>query len=90
MIYPTAHVYARATMRCLALILALCAAWQALPPAHAATLPVPSGLTIEQDDRNAILQWDFEPQNPVTPLPGGVVGYKITWGPASQPATRHA
>ncbi|HEX5691047.1 MAG TPA: fibronectin type III domain-containing protein, partial [Roseiflexaceae bacterium] len=72
-------------MRLLALLLALCAGWPAIPIARAAVLPIPGALTVEPDDRNAILQWDFDAQNPVTPLPAGVVGYKITWGPASQP-----
>jgi hypothetical protein len=80
-----AYFRTRATARVLALLLALCAGWAAVPFARAAALPIPGGLTIEQDDRNAILQWDFDPQNPVAPLPAGVVGYKITWGPAATP-----
>jgi hypothetical protein len=61
-------------------------AWPQLPPASAAGLPIPAGITVEQDDHNAILQWDFDPQNPNQPLPAGVAGYKITWGPASTPS----
>ena len=80
------YIRARASVRVLALLLALAAAWPAMPYARAAALPTPAGLTIEQDDRNAILQWDFNPQNPVTPLPTGVMGYKITWGPAANPS----
>jgi hypothetical protein len=72
-------------MRFLMLFLAICTTWQALPRAGAAALHIPGGPTVQQDDRNAILQWDFDPRNPVAPLPAGVVGYKITWGPASQP-----
>lgn len=45
----------------------------------------PSGLTVFQDDRNAILEWDVDPKNPVRPLPDGVAGYRVTWGPAGQP-----
>ncbi|HEX9370414.1 MAG TPA: hypothetical protein VF897_05385 [Roseiflexaceae bacterium] len=82
---PIAHAAIRSTTWSLALILALCAAWPGPPAANAAALPIPAGLTVEQDDRNAILQWDFDPQNPVAPLPAGVAGYKITWGPAGQP-----
>lgn len=80
-----AYFRARATARALALLLALCAGWPAMPIAQAAALPIPGGLTIEQDDRNAILQWDFNPNDPMASLPNGVMGYKITWGPASQP-----
>jgi hypothetical protein len=82
---PLASFRTRAHVRLLAFLLALCAGWPVMPLAHAATLPIPTRLTIEQDDRNAILQWDFDPQNPMTPLPTGVVGYKITWGPAATP-----
>lgn len=85
MILP-AYVRARASVRLLALLLALAAAWPMMPYVQAAALPVPAGLIIEQDDRNAILQWDFDPQNPVTPLPTGVMGYKITWGPTANPS----
>jgi hypothetical protein len=80
------YIRARASVRVLALLLALAAAWPIMPYAQAAALPVPAGLIIEQDDRNAILQWDFDPQNPVAPLPAGVMGYKITWGPAANPS----
>src|SRR5215213_3489304 len=86
LVFPLVCIRARASMRVLALLLALAAGWPAMPYAHAAALPTPAGLTIEQDDRNAILQWDFDPQNPVTPLPSGVMGYKITWGPATNPS----
>jgi hypothetical protein len=82
---PPVYVRARTSMRLLALLLALCAGWPAIPSARAAALPIPAGLTIEQDDHNAIVQWDFDPKNPTTPNPAGVAGYKITWGPASQP-----
>jgi hypothetical protein len=77
------HMRVRISARLFALLLALAAGWPAMP--SYAALHIPSGLTIEQDDRNAILQWDFDPQNPVTPLPTGVMGYKITWGPAATP-----
>jgi len=50
-------------------------------------LPAPAGLTVRPDDRNAIVQWDFDPNAPVRPLPPGVMGYKITWGPASAPVS---
>src|SRR4051794_4100536 len=78
-------VRTRVSLRLLALLLALSAGWPALPSARAAALPIPAGLVIEQDDHNAILQWDFDSKNPMTPLPTGVVGYKITWGPADKP-----
>lgn len=67
----------------LALALSL-AGWS--PAARAAALPTPAGLQVLQDDRNAIVQWDTDPQNPTAPLPAGVVGYKVSWGPAAQPA----
>jgi hypothetical protein len=79
------YVRARTSVRLLALLLALSAGWLAMPSARAAGLPIPAGLTVEQDDHNAIVQWDFDPRNPVTPLPTGVAGYKITWGPADKP-----
>lgn len=84
MMYPV-YVRARVSVRLLALLLALSAGWPAIPSARAAALPIPAGLSIEQDDRNAILQWDFDAKNPVTPLPTGVAGYKITWGPTNTP-----
>ncbi|MEO7913688.1 MAG: fibronectin type III domain-containing protein, partial [Roseiflexaceae bacterium] len=80
-----AYVRARVSVRLLALLLALSAGWPAIPSARAAALLIPTGLTVEQDDRNAILQWDFDIKNPMTPLPTGVAGYKITWGPAATP-----
>ena len=58
------YIRARASVRVLALLLALAAAWPMMPYAQAAALPVPAGLIIEQDDRNAILQWDFDPTKP--------------------------
>ena len=79
------YVRARVSVRLLALLLALSAGWPAIPSARAAALPIPAGLSIEQDDRNAILQWDFDAKKPVTPLPTGVAGYKITWGPTNTP-----
>src|ERR1041384_3442987 len=80
------YVRARISVRLLALLLALLAGWPSIPPARAAALHIPAGLTIDQDDHNAILQWDFDLKNPMTPLPAGVAGYKITWGPAAQPS----
>src|SRR5215217_5536454 len=53
-------VRVRVSARLLALLLALSAGWPAIPSARAAALPIPAGLTIEQDDRNAILLWDFD------------------------------
>ncbi|MCU0494343.1 MAG: fibronectin type III domain-containing protein [Chloroflexaceae bacterium] len=50
-----------------------------------AQLAVPANLSVRQDDRAAVLQWDFDQANPTRPLPSGVAGYRITWGPASQP-----
>jgi hypothetical protein len=82
---PPVYVRARASARLLALLLALSAGWPAMPSARAAALPIPAGPTVEQDDHNAIVQWDFDSKNPVTPLPTGVAGYKITWGPADKP-----
>jgi len=71
----------------IALIVALSLeASQATLSVNAAGLPVPTGITVFQDDRNAILQWDFDPSKPMDPLPENVVGYKITWGPASNPS----
>jgi hypothetical protein len=51
-----------------------------------AAIPVPGGLTVRQDDRVATLQWDFEPKQPVRPLPAGVSGYRVLWGPVANPA----
>lgn len=60
-------------------------AWRQLPLARAAALPVPAGVSVAPDDRSAIVQWDTNPQDPTAPLPAGVVGYKISWGPAATP-----
>jgi hypothetical protein len=75
----------RITVLLLALVTSI-ASWQLPPLDSAVGPPTPSGLSAAQDDRNAILRWDFDPQNPAAPLPAGVTGYKITWGPASNPA----
>ncbi|MFN8479921.1 MAG: fibronectin type III domain-containing protein [Kouleothrix sp.] len=53
--------------------------------AQAAGLPIPTGLNVTPDDHNAIVRWNFDPNKPTAPLPPGVAGYKITWGPADQP-----
>src|SRR3954468_11744985 len=82
---PPVHVRVRLSVRLLALLLALSAGWPAVPYARAAALPIPAGLTIEQDDHNAIVQWDFDPKNPMAAKPTGVAGYKVTWGPAEAP-----
>jgi hypothetical protein len=57
-----ASIRARILVRLLALLLALSAGWPVISAARAAALPIPAGLTIEQDDRNAVLQWDFDPK----------------------------
>jgi hypothetical protein len=82
---PPMCIRARTSVRLLALLLALAAAWPTISSVRAAALHIPAGLTAEQDDHNAILQWDFDTKNPVAPLPIGVAGYKITWGPADKP-----
>ena len=48
-------------------------------------LPAPSSLTVEQDDQNTILQWNGGPLRPDQSLPDGVTGYRVIWGPESQP-----
>src|SRR6476620_8472885 len=82
---PPMCIRARTSVRLLALLLALAAAWPTISSVRAAALHIPAGLTAEQDDHNAILQWDCDTKNPVAPLPIGVAGYKITWGPADKP-----
>jgi hypothetical protein len=54
----------------------------AAPPASAAP-PAPAGLRTHQDDHSATLEWDTA--SSAAPLPPGVAGYMITWGPAGQP-----
>lgn len=51
---------------------------------RASTLPIPSSISVEQDDRNAILVWDG---GVTQPSPSGVAGYRITWGLAGHPLT---
>lgn len=89
----------RVTIATLAILTALSTTWFALhnehgpslhdpPRAHAAAtgdLPIPQGLTVRQDDRAAILQWDVDPKRLAAPLPEGVSGYRVTWGPAARP-----
>ena len=58
---PVSMQRACVSARVLALLLALAAGWPAMPYAYAA-LHCHHGLIIEQDDRNAILQW-FDPHN---------------------------
>lgn len=53
--------------------------------AKPSSLATPTGLTIEQDDQNAILQWNGGPLRPDQLLPAGIAGYRVTWGPAAQP-----
>jgi len=69
---PPMCIRARTSVRLLALLLALAAAWPTISSVRAAALHIPAGLTAEQDDHNAILQWDFDTKNPVAPLPIGV------------------
>jgi hypothetical protein len=49
------------------------------------SLPVPQDVTIMPDDRNAIIEWEYDPNDPVRPLPDGVGGYRVLWGPADDP-----
>lgn len=49
-----------------------------------ASLPVPTNLTTEQDDRSAILSWNGGGDANVAE-PDGVAGYKVSWGLAGQP-----
>jgi hypothetical protein len=46
---------------------------------HAATLPVPAGIVIENDDRVARISWNGALLLPGQSDPGGVTGYKVTW-----------
>jgi hypothetical protein len=50
-----------------------------------ASLPVPSELVVRQDDRVATLQWDAKAGVMLSALPQGVKGYRVTWGPVSDP-----
>lgn len=63
------------------------------PTAVSTAIPVPTELTLEQDDRAAVLSWNG-PLNVGWPdphgNPTGVSGYKITWGPIGQPMTNTA
>jgi hypothetical protein len=54
-------------------------------PVAAQALHIPANLVIREDDRAAILSWDFYPANPVSPLSDGVMGYRVVWGPLDQP-----
>lgn len=45
----------------------------------ASTLPTPANLKVEQDDKNAILNWDNYYTNGNT-LAAGVAGYVVNWG----------
>ncbi len=52
------------------------------------TLSIPQNVTIAEDDRNAIIEWDSGVSTVVTALPAGVGGYRILWGPVGQPYTK--
>lgn len=52
---------------------------------NAASPPVPSGLVVRQDDRVATLQWNVQANRSPAERPPNVSGYRITWGPTSQP-----
>lgn len=44
------------------------------------SLPVPTNLTVEQDDNNVILSWNGGVLKPDQSEPAGVGGYKLSWG----------
>jgi hypothetical protein len=48
-------------------------------------LPVPTGLKIVEDDRNAILEWNGGVSNMEIEDPEGVSGYQVSWGLEGQP-----
>ncbi len=51
-------------------------------------LSAPQSVTIAEDDRNAIIEWDGGVSTVVTALPSGVGGYRILWGPVGVPYTK--
>lgn len=71
--------------RTIALALAALLSFAGAPRPAAAAPPTPAGLRVAQDDHSARLAWDSDLYGPAQPLPPGVAGYKVTWGPASQP-----
>src|SRR4051812_2591192 len=51
----------------------------------ASTLPTPTNIVTEQDDRNTIVKWDDHDTHwPLNGKPDGVVGYVLYWGVLDQ------
>ncbi|MBN9393040.1 MAG: fibronectin type III domain-containing protein [Chloroflexi bacterium] len=56
-------------------------------PANAAvlaSLPVPTALSVEQDDNNVLLTWNGGVLSPDQTEPPGIGGYRVSWGLAGQ------